>query len=586
MTSKTENFYKTEKVAWDVSKPGYIPASGEVTLDGDTVINVNLFRDTDWIWTNIPSKIGVQHLTFADGYEPGSGVTDFSTPLSVRDCMHKLISINLNNVYGRTEPILFTEGLTKLEVYSDFLETFNLHTQVPRDPEAVLDWRAGYLEQIILSHTPNLTFFSVSNLGRLRELHADDFSHVTSMVEAFYGNTSLEYISPMYLDSCTALSSMFAHCKFSEFPTTLYNTSNVKSTYAMFYECTNLKSAPLFDTQNVTNMFGMFYHCTNLTSVPLLNTQNVTNMGDMFEGCESLTSVPLFDTQNVTDMSDMFWGCHSLTTVPLFNTQNVTDMRWMFYECTNLKSAPLFNTQNVTDMSVMFARCTNLTTVPLFNTQNVTDTTLMFENCTSLTTVPSFDMSNVTNATSMFTGCTSLTSVPSINMPNATATGSMFEDCANLTTVPPINVPNATSTNGMFENCTNLTSIPEINTSKSLKDTNRMFYNCKNLKSIPEMYMLNVGTPTSYDTINYDYIRDMFYGCTSLTDCGGFKYLKISIDLSDCPLTHESAMNVINKITRPQTGTQRITFSIITFNTLSEADIKIATDKGWEIVVA
>ena len=563
MTSKTENFYKTEKVAWDVSKPGYIPASGEVTLAGDTVINVNLFRDTDWIWTNIPSKISVSYVGFDDGYDPGSGVTDFYTPLSVRDCMHKLISINLNNVFGRyNAPILFTEGLTKLEVYSDFLETFNLHTQISRDPDDVSNWRAGYLEQIILSHTPNLTTFSVRNLGRLRELHADDFSHVTNMVEAFYGNNSLEYVSPMYLDSCTNLNLMFAYCKFSEFPTTLYNTSNVKSTSSMFHDCTSLTTAPLFDTQNVTDMGNMFSGCTSLTTVPLFDTQNVTNMFHMFEGCTSLTTVPLFNTQNVTDMSAMFNSCHNLTTVPLFDTQNVTTMWWMFNSCYNLTTIPLFNTQNVTDMSLMFAHCTNLTTVPLFNTKNVTDMPLMFENCTSLTTVPSFDMSNVTS------------------------TWGMFENCTSLTTVPPINMPNATTTSSMFEGCTNLTSISEINTSKSLTDTSRMFYNCKNLTSIPEMYMLNVGTPSSYDTINYDNIRNMFYGCTSLTDCGGFKYLKISIDLSDCPLTHESAMNVINKITRPSTGTQRITFSRTTFNTLSEADIKIATDKWWEIVAA
>ena len=509
MTSKTENFYKTEKVAWDVSKPGYIPASGEVTLAGDTVINVNLFRDTDWIWTNIPSEIAVQYLKFDDGYEP-VGVADFGTPLSVRDCMHKLTSINLNNVWGKADaPILFTEGLTKLEVYSDFLETFNLHTQISRDPEDVSDWRAGYLEQIILSHTPNLTTFSVRNLGRLRELHADDFSHVTSMVEAFYGNTSLEYVSPMYLDSCTDLNFMFAHCKFSEFPTTLHNTSNVESVSSMFYECTNLKSAPLFDTQNVTRMDNMFRSCENLISVPLFDTFNVTSMIHMFEGCKSLTAVPLFDTKNVTDMSDMFNSCLSLTSVPLFDTSNVTNMSWMFTNCPNLTSVPLFDTQNVTDMSVMFAHCINLTSVPLFNTQNVTDMTLMFENCKSLTTVPSLNMPNVTSVWGMFEGCTNLTTVPSINMPKVTSAYNMFKNCASLTTVPSINIPNATEVYSMFEGCTNLTSISEINTSKILKDTHRMFYNCKNLKSIPEMYMLNVGTPSSYDTMNYDYICSM-----------------------------------------------------------------------------
>ena len=561
MTSKTENFYKTEKVAWGVSKPGYLSKSGNVTLAGDTVINVELLKDTDWIWTNIPSEIRATRLTF-DGYKPDS-TKIFYTPLSVRSCKHKLTSINLSNVWGKADaPILFTEGLTKLEVYSDFLETFYLRTQVSRDPEDVSDWHAGYLEQIILSHTPNLTTFSVSNSGRLRELYADDFSHVTNMTGAFYGNTSLEYISPMYLDNCTSLSGTFTYCKFSEFPTTLHNTSNVKSTNSMLKECINLTSVPLFDTQNVTDMQDMFYNCANLTSVPLFDTQNVTNMRNMFSGCERLTAVPLFDTKNVTDMHDMFAVCKSLITVPLFDTSNVTDMGWMFSSCNSLTSVPLFNTQNVTDMSVMFANCNNLTTVPSFDMSNVTDVDLMFELCKSLTTVPSLNMPNVTSAWGMFTGCTSLTTVSSINMPNVTRVDEMFK------------------------NCTSLISISEINTSKSLTNTSRMFYNCKNLKSIPEMYMYNVGTPSSYDTENYDLIRDMFYGCTSLTDCGGFKDLRMTIDLSACPLTHESAMNVINKIARPGYGTEHIKFSRVTYNTLSAEDIKIATDKWWEIDVA
>ena len=584
MTSKTENFYKTEKVAWDVSKPGYLSKSGNITLAGDTVINVELLRDTDWIWTNIPSEIGASKLTF-DGYKPNSAI-DFSTPLSVRNHPYKLTAINFSNVWGRTEPILFTEGLTKLEVYSDFLETFYLRTNVSRDPEDVSDWHAGYLEQIILSHTPNLTTFSVSNSGRLRELYADDFSHVTDMTGAFYGNTSLEYVSPMYLDSCTSLATMFGYCKFSEFPTTLHNTSNVKSTNSMFYNCTNLTSVPLFNTQNVTDMYHMFDGCTSLTSVPLFDTQKVTNMFGMFYNCTNLTSVPLFNTQNVTDMGDMFEGCKSLTTVPLFDTQNVTDMSDMFWGCDSLTTVPLFNTQNVTNMSWMFMGCDSLTTVPLFDTKNVTDMSLMFASCDSLTTIPQFDMSNVTDTALMFELCKSLTTVPPLNMPNVTEAYSMFTECTNLTTVPSINMPKVTKAYSMFENCTNLTSISEINTSKSLKDTHRMFYNCKNLKSIPEIYMYDVGTPSSYDTRDYDLIRDMFYGCTSLTDCGGFKDLRISIDLSACPLTHESAMNVINKVARPGYGTQTITFSRATFNTLSEADIKIATDMWWEIDVA
>ena len=579
MASKTENFYKTEKVAWDVSKPGYVSESGNVTLTGDKVINVDLLKDTDWIWTNIPSEIRVKYIAFADGYKPSSST--FNTPLSVRRCKHKLSKIDFSRATQTFEaPILFTEGLTKLEVYSDFLETFILETNRefdPKNPE-------GNLEQIVLSHTPNLTNFSVESSSKLREVYVDDFSHVTSMDEAFLGNISLEYVSPMYLDSCTTLRGMFSFCNFSELPTTLYNTSNAKSTYAMFYKCPNLASVPLFDTSNVTDMQGMFYECTNLTTVPLFNTQNVTNMQYMFNGCTNLTSVPLFDTKNVTDMNHMFGSCVSLTSVPLFDTSNVTNMGWMFTNCPNLISVPLFNTQNVTDMSVMFGSCTNLTTVASFDMSNVTEAELMFELCKSLTTAPSLNMPNVTIAYSMFTGCKSLTSVSPINMPNVTSAYDMFKNCTSLTTVSSINIPNVKYIGGMFEGCTNLTSISEINTSNSLKDTHRMFYNCKNLTSIPEMYMYDVGTPSTYDTINYNYIQDMFYGCTSLTDCGGFKKLRIGIDLSYCPLTHESAMNVINKATASGYGVQTIKFSRTTFNTLSAEDIKIATKKGWEIV--
>ena len=581
MASKTENFYKTEKVAWDVSKPGYVSESGNITLDGDRVINVELLKDTDWIWTNIPSEIRVEYIAFADGYKSPASTLD--TPLSVRNCRHKLSKIDFRRATSAYDaPILFTEGLTRLEVYSDFLETFNLETSKEFDPENP----RGNLEQIVLSHTPNLTNFSVEGSSKLREVHVDDFSHVTSMNEAFLGDLSLEYVSPMYLDSCTTLRGMFSFCNFSELPTTLYNTSKAKSTYAMFYKCPNLVTVPLFDTQNVTNMQGMFYDCPNLTSVPLFDTQKVTNMQYMFDGCTNLASVPHFDTKNVTDMNHMFGSCESLTSVPLFDTSKVTNMRWMFTNCPNLISVPLFNTKNVTDMSVMFGSCDNLTTVASFDMSSVTEADLMFELCKSLTTAPTLNMPNVTSTWGMFKGCASLTTVSPINMPNVTKAFEMFEDCTSLTTVPSINMPNATDVGSMFENCTNLTSISEINTSKSLKDTGRMFYNCKNLKSIPEIYMYDVGTPSSYDTENYDFIRDMFYGCTSLTDCGGFKDLRETIDLSACPLTHESAMNVINKVARPSYGTQHIKFSRVTYNTLSAEDIKIATDMWWEIDVA
>lgn len=618
MTSKTENFYKNEKVAWDVSKPGYLSESGEIILLKDEVINVDLFRDTDWIWTNIPSTIDTSKLTFADGYTPSAN--PLATPFSVRDHKHKLTEINLRSTKTPVEPIednypaiLSTEGLTKMEVCSDFLEKFDIYTKVFKGwnhlvPGLSIDNVGGTLEQIILPHTPNLTTFSVGASGKLRELYVDDFSHVTSLSEAFYGNNSLEYISPMYLDSCEDLSYAFACCQFSEFPTTLHNTSNVKSTHCMFNNCKNITTVPLFDTSNVTDMYGMFIGCTSLTTVPLFDTSNVTflsgsdpqGMGSMFSGCTSLTTVPLFNTQKNTFMYNMFNGCTSLTTVPLFDTSNVTDMERMFYGCTSLTTVPLFNTQKVGSMSNTFNGCTSLTSVPLFNTQKVTTMFGMFWDCTSLTTVPAFNTSNVQHMHNMFDGCTNLTSVPLFDTQNVLTMGDMFRGCSNLTSVPlfdtkkvwnmqqmfyncgkltsipAFDTSNVSYMDGMFYGCSSITTIPAFNTS-GVYNMENMFYGCSNLTSIPELDASLVG-------YHGEAADNMFYGCTSLTDCGGFKNLLYDIDLRYSPLTHESAMNIINKVAT--TNGHAITFSKVTYDTLSEEEIKIATDKHWGIRVA
>lgn len=618
MTSKTENFYKNEKVAWDVSKPGYLSESGEITLLKDEVINVDLFRDTDWIWTNIPSTIDTSKLTFADGYKPSTN--PLTTPFSVRDHKHKLTEINLRSTKNPVEPIednypaiLSTEGLTKMEVCSDFLEKFDIFTKLYKGssqmtPSTSIDNVGGTLEQIILSHTPNLTTFSVGASGKLRELYVDDFSHVTSLREAFYGNNSLEYISPMYLDSCTDLSYAFACCKFPEVPTTLHNTSNVKSTNHMFMRCKNITTVPLFDTSNVTNMAGMFQGCTSLITVPLFDTSNVTYLGEsdpsdmmsMFSGCVSLNSVPLFNTQKVKYMDNMFSGCKSLTTVPLFDTSNVVDMDYMFIGCTNLTSVPLFNTSKVGGMIHMFWGCTSLTTVPLFDTQKVTTMFGMFQDCKSLTTVPLFNTSKVQHMHNMFDGCINLTSVPLFNTQNVLTMGDMFRGCSNLTSVPLFNTSNVWNMSTMFKGCSNLTSIPAFDTSNvsymdgmfygcssittipafdtsGVYNMENMFYGCSNLTSIPELDASLVG-------YHGDAADNMFYGCTSLTDCGGFKNLLYDIDLRYSPLTHESAMNIINKVAT--TNGHAITFSKVTYDTLSEEEIKIATDKHWGIRVA
>ena len=190
------------------------------------------------------------------------------------------------------------------------------------------------------------------------------------------------------------------------------DTSSITSTNGMFFQCGNIKSAPMLNTSNVTDMSNMFYYCTVLASVPLYDTKNVTNMYSMFNRCKALTSVPLFDTSNVNNFESMFIDCTALTLVPLFDTKNATTMYSMFKSCTALTSVPLFDTSKVASMNTMFSGCTSLASVPLFDTKNVTNMSYMFQNCTALTSVPEFDMRKVTSsfyATSMFSNCSALT---------------------------------------------------------------------------------------------------------------------------------------------------------------------------------
>lgn len=63
----------------------------------------------------------------------------------------------------------------------------------------------------------------------------------------------------------------------------------------------------------------------------------------------------------------------------------------------------------------------------------------------------------------------------------------------------------------------------------------------------------------------------MLKGCASLTDLKLDKILKLLLDLSDCSLTHASALFAINGLAKE------------TYVTLSKDEIKLAEDKNWKI---
>ena len=218
----------------------------------------------------------------------------------------------------------------------------------------------------------------------------------------------------------------------------------------------------------------------------------------------------------------MFYYCNKLTALDVsgFDTSNVTDMNMMFDGCSSLTTLNIskWDTSKVTDMSDMFGSCNNLTTLDIsgFDTSNVTDMGGMFAYCNKLTAldVSKWDTSNVTVMSDMFNGCNKLTTldVSNFNTSKVTVFGTASQYDYH---------------EGMFEGC-GITSLDLSN----------------------------------WDTSKGKYMRDMFYGCTALTN------LVLNFDMSSIT----DAKNVTNMFTNC-----KITSGSIVFNNVKTS---VFTDRA------
>lgn len=239
---------------------------------------------------------------------------------------------------------------------------------------------------------------------------------------------------------------------------------------------------------------------------------------------------------------------------------------------------------------------------------------------------------NVTRFNSMFSDTKNLKSMnlESLSTHKGIFFGGMFQNCkAPYINVDSLYTKDATSFDNMFRQIAadslDLSSLENDNVSSmtymfysSPNLTTIIFgnrFSCKSCKSFEGMLsqsaklehldisMFDTSNATNFswvfsgDTslrelkVNWDFrnlttIASVFANCKSLTTItGSISNLKISISLKDCPLTNESAMLFINglaDVDEPQT----ITFSKTTYNTLTEDQIKIATDKNWIVASA
>ena len=191
-----------------------------------------------------------------------------------------------------------------------------------------------------------------------------------------------------------------------------------------------------------------------------------------------------------------------------------------------------------------------------------------------------YDVSDITDMWAMFSDCENLTNLNISNWctKSAISMNRMFRNCKSLTklNLSNFNTFEVITMYEMFENCSSLTflDIRIFNTS-NVANFSSMFSNCSSLE---------VLDLSNFDFSNAKHTECMFLGCNSLTDLRFGQSLKNSLNLSDCPLTHESALSVINGLAEMNIGECKfVTFNEKTYDTLTDDDIDMAMDKGWEI---
>lgn len=179
--------------------------------------------------------------------------------------------------------------------------------------------------------------------------------------------------------------------------------------------------------------------------------------------------------------------------------------------------------------------------------------------------------------------------MPFVNTQNATRFDSMFYGCQRLIYVPQLNTSNGTSFDHMFKDCKGLTSIPQLNTSKAT-DFSYMFQSCGSLTSVPE---LNASRVTNLDSMFYYITHQLTFTLGGFTNIGqayskatSANYYSYVISLQNLNLTHDSLMNVINKLYDIATkgcNTQKLSIGSTNLAKLTAEEIAIATNRGWSI---
>lgn len=184
----------------------------------------------------------------------------------------------------------------------------------------------------------------------------------------------------------------------------------------------------------------------------------------------------------------------------------------------------------------------------------------------------------------------------------------MFDECNVIENVDisSLGEKRVTGIGSAFYNCKVLKNINFGNIILAAEDYSNVFYGCKALKSIDLSMIDHTYVQTSkinsmfeecnklvsldlsnLNTVNLYSQNNAFWRCTSLTDivfeenCFSNSTFWL-LELVSCPISHDSIITLFNRLaTRDNSPSLKL--STITKGYLTEAEIAIATGKGWVV---
>lgn len=159
-------------------------------------------------------------------------------------------------------------------------------------------------------------------------------------------------------------------------------------------------------------------------------------------------------------------------------------------------------------------------------------------------------------------------------------TNNMFDGCASLESVDLSGFKGHTiiSMKSMFAHAAAIRSINLEGVNLNITSLSYAFFNCSALE------YLNISGSILNRLSN---LSNTFNGCTSLTNIVFADNCLINsslttVDLSSCPLTHDCAVDIFNKLAT-RTNSPTLKLSSTTKGYLTDEEIAVATGKGWVI---